>query len=340
MSIAKKLGIGLVSLISILVLFAAVAVARNAYAPLRPVGMQQVLVENPGHQPIPTTIWYPSDTPPHWTWAGLWAAKLAVDGAIDGAKLPMVVMSHGTGATALSHLDTALALAEAGYVVVAPLHSGDNYRDDTLVGTPAWFVSRSNDVRQVDDYMINRWPGRTHIDSQKLGIFGFSAGGTTGLIAIGGEPDLSLVKAQCAAHPEFVCTLRKGSDDQGPTAPVWTHDPRIKAAVIVAPGLGFAFPRSRLTNVRAPVQLWDGDRDAQVPLATNSAAVRANLPTRASYHVIAGAGHFAFLPPCGAMSVILPAMLCRDQAGFDRKAFHGTFDAAVVQFFNDQLDHR
>ena len=34
-------------------------------------------------------------------------------------SLPLVVMSHGTGGSFLGHFDTAMALADAGFVVVA-----------------------------------------------------------------------------------------------------------------------------------------------------------------------------------------------------------------------------
>jgi len=38
-------------------------------------------------------------------------------------------MSHGTGRLYGSHYDTALALAEAGFVVIAISHTGDTYQD-------------------------------------------------------------------------------------------------------------------------------------------------------------------------------------------------------------------
>jgi predicted dienelactone hydrolase len=34
-----------------------------------------------------------------------------------------------------AHADTAQALAEAGFVVVAPMHPGDNFQDDRIVGS-------------------------------------------------------------------------------------------------------------------------------------------------------------------------------------------------------------
>jgi predicted dienelactone hydrolase len=42
-----------------------------------------------------------------------------------------VVISHGNGGDDLTHIDTAMALANAGYVVAALTHTGDNPRDQS-----------------------------------------------------------------------------------------------------------------------------------------------------------------------------------------------------------------
>jgi predicted dienelactone hydrolase len=54
---------------------------------------------------------------------------------VSGDALPLVVISHGNGGGPASHADLALALANAGYVIVAPIHSGDNYADQSAVGS-------------------------------------------------------------------------------------------------------------------------------------------------------------------------------------------------------------
>ena len=50
---------------------------------------------------------------------------------VRGKNLPLVVMSHGNGGSLLSRFDTAIALADAGFVVVAVTHTGDNYADQS-----------------------------------------------------------------------------------------------------------------------------------------------------------------------------------------------------------------
>lgn len=275
------------------------------------VAMQQTRVDDPGHAPIPVAIWAPA----------------------AGAALPLVVISHGTGAGPTAHIDTAEALAQAGFVVVAPMHPGDNFQDDSAVGRPEWMANRARHVGKVIDFMLARWDGRARLAPNRVGIFGFSAGGTTALISIGGVPELGRIPAHCARSPEFVCQLMAAPAADA-AAPAWAHDRRIAAAVLAAPGLGFAFAPESLANVRVPVQLWSGDADRTVPEATNAALVRQALSQPVDYRNVAGAVHLSFLAPCGPES---PPVICQDGPGFDRAAFHRELNREVVAFFRRHL---
>lgn len=307
-----KFAHALLPIAGILLSVASPAIAQSAAPAAAAVTVRQAVAEDPGHAPIPVVIWAPG----------------------AGTQMPLIVISHGTGAGPLSHVDTAQALAEAGFVVVAPMHPGDNFQDDSAVGKPEWFADRVRHVSRVIDYMLGGWDGHARLAPGKIGVFGFSAGATTALIAIGGEPDLGRIAPHCAAKPEFVCRLYAGQPVG--EALVWTHDPRIGAAVIAAPGIGFAFDPGGLAKVRVPVQLWSGSADETVPDATNAAVVSRLLP-RADYRSAEGAVHLSFLAPCTAET---PPFLCQDKPGFDRAAFHRTFNLAVVNFFRAQLRAR
>ena len=87
--------------------------------------------------------------------------------------------------------------------------------------------------------MLAGWPGHASIDPQRIGMFGFSAGGFTTLVDIGGRPDLSKTGPYCAAHAaEFTCTLVAAHGGPSKMAPATDglHDTRIKAAVGGCPG--------------------------------------------------------------------------------------------------------
>lgn len=331
--VLKILG-GLVGVLALLVLGFSTYIYATALKPPKPVGFQQVTVADPGHPPIAAVIWYPTSAKPGFSLLGLTGERVASGGPVLGNGLPVIVFSHGTGASALSHADTALALASNRFVVVAPTHTGDNFQDDSDVGKPDWLLNRARHVQRALDMVSRTWKDRSHIDAQRIGIFGFSAGATTALIDVGGEPDLRKIWSQCSAYPEFVCKITSPKTYRDLPPQPWQSDNRIRAAVVAAPGLGFTFAPNGLARVHVPVQLWVGSSDHTVPFPTNAGVVRALLPQLPETHVVPGGVHYSFLMPCG---LIGPPQLCRDSKGFNRAAFHEEFNSAVVRFFQSHL---
>jgi predicted dienelactone hydrolase len=174
-------------------------------------------------------------------------------------------------------------------------------------------------------------------------MFGFSAGGFTTLVAIGGTPDMRTVAPYCAAHPdEWSCRMLREhkvnlSANSSMAAPNWVHDPRIVAAVIASPAVGYAFSAEALSAVTVPIQLWRGDSDEILPQPSYAQAVYDRLPVKPEYHVVPNAGHFAFLAPCSLALAARVPEICHDPVGFDRTAFHREFNPAVVAFFKAKI---
>jgi predicted dienelactone hydrolase len=189
--------------------------------------------------------------------------------------------------------------------------------------------------------MLLNWSEHGRLDPRRVGGFGFSSGGLTMLIAAGGVPDISKIRPYCLLHPgEYVCLLLRRA---GPTptatvpADVWTHEVRLKALVIAAPALGFAFAPDGLKTVTVPMQLWRAERDRVLPSPNYVEPVRDALPTPPEYHVAAGADHWDFLAPCSAALAKVAAPICGEIGSFDRVAFHQSFDRDVVAFFTATL---
>jgi len=265
--------------------------------------------------------------------------NVAVNGVAQGKALPLVVISHGYSGSFLVHFDTAIALADAGFVVVAVTHTGDNYADQSR---SADVMDRPRQISRVIDHMLSTWDGHAMIDPARIGMFGYSAGGFTTLVDIGGIPDFSKVGPECRQYPgDFVCQLvaRSGSNLGVPLTSRTAHaaDPRIKAAVVAAPALGFTFSPDGLKNVKVPVQLWRAENDALLPHPRYAEAVQLALPQAADYHVVANAGHYDFLAPCSAALASVAPAICTSAVGFDRTAFHASFNSAVVRFLNKTL---
>lgn len=310
------------------------------------VGFEQIKIPNGAEPPLVAGIWYPTDAPaaPHSVGALTQTAgpdaPHASDAPIAGDHLPLVVLSHGGAGWYGAHYDTALALAHAGFVAAAVSHAGDTVNDQSGV-LQLW--RRPEQLHRLIDYMLDTWHGHERLDGKRIGAFGFSNGGFTVLVAAGGVPDLSTIAPFCEAHAgQDLCeALHHAGVDLHFAANVparaWVHDPRIRAAVIAAPAFGFAFGRAGLSGVRVPLQLWSAADDRHQPHPYYDEPVRDGLPRAPDYRLVADAGHYDFLPPCGARLSRTQPALCSSLPGFDRATFHDRFNADVVRFFRAML---
>lgn len=303
------------------------------------VGFQYAKVADQDGVPVDLTIWYPSTTEPAAHRLGPLVQMVALNAAVVGQKLPLIVMSHGSGGAPWNHYDTALSLATAGFVVVAPTHPGDNQANRSRA---AMVLDRPEHVTLAIDFIVSRWAASQLIDDHRIGFFGFSVGGFTGLVITGGAPDFRRLIGHCQAHPlEFGCVIAKPVLSEKrlmelpPTRQL--HDERIKAAVLAVPALGFTFTPDRLATVKVPLQLWRAEKDDVTPHPWHADTVRQALPAPPDYRVVANAGHFDFIVPCTPQVATAAAFLCQEAPGFDRAAFHDQFNGEVVAFFTREL---
>jgi predicted dienelactone hydrolase len=320
-----------------LVIVLGLAMAGAAHA--RDVGFQTLTIPNGADRPIRVGIWYPTGAAASPRPLGLQTQDVAPDAPVVGQRLPLVVMSHGTGGSFMDDYDLALALAKDGFVVAALTHPGDNFEDHSRA---THIELRPGQLKRLIDYMLNEWPARGAIDPSKIGAFGFSAGGFTVLASIGGQPDLGQVRPHCAAHPiGFDCQLIRGTPapPPGSTPPrsFFTADPRIRAAVVAAPALGYAFGREGLAHVKAPIQLWRAADDSVLPNPWYAEAVIDALPRPAEYFVVPDADHVDFLAPCSAALAKAAPDICQERGSFDRAKFHRQLETEVVRFFREKL---
>ena len=337
----KKWLYRIAALVALLLLALIGSVLWTAERTEHPVGFDIERATNSLGRPFAIAIWYPtSATPWPTTPLGVTLMSVARGGPVQGERLPLVVVSHGNGGGPGSHVDLALALANAGYVVAAPMHAGDNVEDSSGLGLPTFWSNRNQEVRASIDYMLNNWGAHSHLDPGRIGAFGFSAGGFTVLTAAGARPNLGLVASHCASTPEFVCDVLRAANSPllKPSAELadrlFVADPRIRSVVVAAPGLGFTFANGGLRGVSVPAQVWTGNSDRITPDARNGAIVRGELGSGAEAHAVPGAGHASFLVPC---RLLKPPGLCDDEPTFDRAAFHQRMNAEVIEFFNRML---
>ncbi len=295
-------------------------------------GFQRIDVPADGVQPpLKGAVWYPCAEPTSDLKLGPFVLNVTKDCPVTGERLPLVVISHGRTGSYLGHWDTAEVLANAGFVVVAINHPGDNALDRGRTDDFGVFIERPTDVRRVIDFMLGAWRGSGNIDAGRIGVFGFSRGGYTALVAIGARLSSSKLAILCEGVDRPNCNgLRKEP------IPELVHDPRIKAAVIADP-FGGVLAADSFKDVRASVQLWASERGGDGVTPQNVSAISSWLPEKPDFHSVPNSQHFDFLAPCPEELTKSAPELCADGPSFDRTAFHQEFNAAVLAFFRAHL---
>lgn len=296
----------------------------------------QLLDSSPG---LAGAIWYPCAGKPQSVPLGSLTVQFnnslqgVKDCPVAGAKLPLVIVSHGRGGWFAGHDDVVEALADAGFVVAAINHPGDNGSDRSLSDSLSVLASRPADIIRLLDFMLNDWRDRAAIDPAKIGFFGFSAGAYTGLVLAGGKPDFRRIAPYCPESRKSLDCEQFRSGDIPSNLP---YEPRIRAAVLADTAHNNLFMKDDLAAIRIPLQIWRSELGGGGVDPKNSAITASNLPGKPDIHTVP-AGHFAFLAPCSPLFAVNLPRLCADPPGFDRTAFHRDFDASVVGFFREHL---
>lgn len=298
-----------------------------------PIGVQTVNVADlPGEPAIPLTVWYPA-TQVGVTPDGEPTGSIA---SPEPGRRRMIMLSHGSGGLPLHHRDMILHLVSTGSIVAAPLHPYDNATDHSGPGTDLQLIGRPRHIARSLDALLAHPTFGALVDIRRIGFIGYSAGGYAGLVVVGGRPNFTLGPEHCARAERdtgFCGWMRRGGIQR--LRPDWTvtHDPRMRAAVLLAPAYGIFFDRKGLGNVMAAIRIYRAETDEIVRHPFNEDQVRRALPKPPEYAVVQG-GHFVFVAPCRRPT---PAVLCRDPAGVDRVAVHRRLNTEIWDFFDRTL---
>lgn len=311
-----------------------------------------------------TSIWYPAvataveqpqfvgDPASPFALAGSAASGAPI--APAPAKFPLVVLSHGTGGSALMMAWLGTTLASHGFIAVAVNHPGNNSLEDyTVPGFTLW-GERAHDLSVLIDYFLAEPVFGPHIDPARIGAAGFSLGGLTVLEIAGGSAALSRYQefcnsprkdGMCADLPEFPGLLAKTAE-LARTDPAFQaalaetakshHDPRVRAVFAIAPALGPAFSPESLEKISAPVAIAAGLADTSVPVESSAKFFAAQIPG-AKLSLFTAVGHYTFLATCAEAGRRSRPDLCLDAAGVLRDDIHKQTADLAIAFFDANL---
>ena len=290
------------------------------------------------NKPMHAIAFYPSSVADGVSKMGSYEVQATEDAKIAMGHYPLLMLSHGNTGTPLALHYLATSLARKGFVVVAVLHPGDNYKDHSRLGTLSNLYGRPMQISAAISAALADRHLSPYLQADQVGVIGYSAGGETALILSGAEPDLDRLRRYCQERPNDhdACT-KKGEliadrDDLVPVA-----DPRVHALLLMAP-LSLMFGRQTLSQVHVPVLLYSGDGDKLVFPDKNAAALARKLPVTPQFNAIPGAGHFVFMAPCSDEQMAAMPGLCTDAEGVDREGIHRDLIDEAGRFFSKTLE--
>jgi predicted dienelactone hydrolase len=232
----------------------------------------------------------------------------------DDRRRPVILFSHGFGGTARMMGWFGTALARAGYVVVAVDHPGNNGLDRMTAPGAMMPWDRPEDLRAALEAAQADAAIGPHLDRERIGVSGFSAGGFTSLVSAGARVDMNRFLAFCAQHPaDGVCAPQKEfaltTEDMRRTLalPEIAAEvaragddhaiPGVRAAFAIAPAIVQGLPPESLARMKVPVAIILGGADPVAPPDTNGLVAAKAIPN-AELKVLPGVGHYDFLSTC------------------------------------------
>ncbi|MBY4678435.1 alpha/beta hydrolase family protein [Marinobacterium arenosum] len=309
----------------------------SAHAATSNAGVRIMATADPvTHSAMKAAVFYPTDESAGSTHVGPFKISATKDATIQPGKHPLILLSHGSGGSMFSHHDSAAFLARQGYIVAAIEHPGDNFRDHSGVGSDRVLIGRNLQLSALLDSLLEKRPFVSSVDSNKIGVAGFSAGGYTALLMVGARPNFSLLESYCAGHATSVLCSGGGSVSLSSPPLKAQLDSRIDAVFVMSPVAAF-FDPDGLSRVNKPVALYTAANDSELPVQDHGHRLRDSLAGLVSYTEIPDADHFVFLSPCSDKMRSIVPVLCTDPPGIDRVQVHKTLNNDMLSFFNSAL---
>lgn len=313
-----------------------------------------------------TDIWYPADptSVEQVQWLGnaenpfASAGKAAPDAPLLAApaKLPLILLSHGTGASSSMMGWLGAALASHGFIAAAVNHPGNNSLGPdpyTLEGFSLWW-ERATDLTALLNQLLADSTFGSRIDAKRIGAAGFSLGGFTVIEIAGAIGELSRYQEFCKSpkadgmcvppaefpglnekvaalaqsDPAFQAALAEGAKSH--------RDPRVRAIFAMAPALGPAFDPASLAKISIPTQIVAGPDDKIVPIESSAKFFASHIPG-ARLTILQDVGHYTFLATCAQLGRTSRPDLCLDNAGILRDDIHAQTANLAWDFFETNL---
>lgn len=286
-------------------------------------------------------IWYPVDSKVVGTvsqspWDTFKVAENAPI-ASSKSKRALIVLSHGYTGNPHQLSWLIQGLINHDFIVLSVQH---NDLIDGKVHLNHW--ERAKDITKIIN-QFSAHPLSASTDMNKIGIAGYSLGGTTAIWITGGRATKlqNIIPGPDYASPEDyeLAGDAMKTFDKGQMPKEW-RDKRVKAAFVMAPGWAWLFDEVNLRTINVPTYLMAAAGDKTL-VSRNNAGYFARFIPKAIYQEIPGkAGHYIFISAINEQQQNKAdpekklSFLFEDNASIDRLWIQQQVIREAVNFYN------
>ncbi|WP_299295265.1 hypothetical protein [uncultured Tateyamaria sp.] len=296
-----------------------------------------------GPRPLAWSAWYPctdtSGAAPTKTFFD--PGDVVQDATVVGSdRLPVVLLSHGTGGSAESLGWIGCALAAEGYVVIGANHHGNSGVDVRPEGFLCWW-DRAADMSALLSELAHHGPFANRLDTAAVTVIGFSLGAYTALALVGARTAWQRFEAWHAENgthlegprecPDVMQSLPDLMANSAVFRASWDRqeadytDPRVDCVIAIAPPPPVrAFSETSLRDIATPVHLITAQLDAEAPTEHGADWLASYNRAFVHHDMGPGVGHYTFLGLPADANLAQQIDIFTDLPGIDRADVHAS----------------
>nr|WP_231780043.1 dienelactone hydrolase [Spirosoma sp. KNUC1025] len=324
---------------------------RAQHSPNRQIGQQTFSFMDPSRQrPVVTEVWYPTNDSlkaSDKVFSPFIRQYTVRNGQLPTHKMPLIMLSHGTGGGRLTMEWLAQGLVQNGFIVAAVDHWGNTYANKVpLEFLKPW--ERPLDIRFALTALLKNPAFSRVIDSQRIGGAGFSFGGYTVIALAGAVLDYDALLTYYKTRGR-----REIDIPELPGVAQYLNDPSLKAAIqklpsledhrlsaflAISPALGQGFLRKdQVKAIHEPVYIVGAQNDRMAPVKANARHYH-TLISRSEYYEFGGkTGHYVMLNEAIDEVKKSDPIYFTDEVPVNRHQVHADVIRLAAQFFRDKL---
>lgn len=321
------------------------------------VGVRSLAVITPDHARLGVMVWYPTAriNSSYHTSFGMWVMQAEKNVAPARLIAPVILISPDMVDSNLAYHEIASALAAAGFITVAPVHTGDNIENAAAVYSAAALYYRPLQMHEALAAVLREPDFAGLLDTERLGLLGSGVGALTVLQMCGVDLDYEAYSRYCDSswNDEALCSrwarsrmsrlrddmreIRQRRGQKAFRAPL----AGVRAVGLLSPGWLSLANKGELAALRVPLAALFAGQGGLYPPVHSGGEVLEMFPRplydSLSYEVLREADHYSLRSKCPDEVRRDTPELCGRLSDKARDKVAEKRDAYFVSFFQAAL---